>query len=259
MSSIQKTFEHYTLFINPFTRLNKTLSDLVNELTSLDISEVQYNLNVNAPKAQRIKYWKAFHNWINNVERAVSLGTTIRMLCPVLCESFINLVILVLCKDEIKKDRRHYESFVRQDIDVRVKNLNFFCNGFIKPIDSDDQRFKDFQSLMNGRNDFLHGNINPESLMFEDVYFDMDNIPLFKEDNGIIFKTMKNYLMNVEPETAISDHNKSMKFIAFVLDHMIPKWAEGMSQLMMTRMPALNRKTDKIAILFPNVLAESHL
>lgn len=258
MSSIQKTFERYTLFINPFTRLNKTLGDLKNELSSLNISEVQNNLNPDLTKAERDEYWKAFRDWISNMERAVSIGCTIRMLCPVLCESFINLVILVLCKEEIKKDRRRYENFLRQDIDVRIKDLNLKCNGFIKPIDSEDKRFKDFQTLMNSRNDFLHGNIDPKTLMFEDVYFDMGDIPLFNEDSGIIYKTMKNYLKNVEPETALGDHLKTMKFIAFILDHMVPSVADDLSQLMMTIMPALNRKTEGIAILFPNELAESY-
>ncbi len=256
MGEVHNAFERYTLFINPFTRLNKTLVDLKNELASLNVNEIDNTVNPNSTDQEREKYWKDYQNWINNIERTVSIGSTIRMLCPVLCESFINLVILVLCKEEIKNDKRRYDNYVRQEIDIRVKDLSIKCNGFIKSIDSEDQRFKDFQTLFNNRNNFLHGNVDSKSLMFEDVYFDIDDIPLFKEDSGIIKKTMKNYLKNVEPEAAIKNFLVTMKFIAFVLDHMEPKITDSLSQLMMTIMPAINRKNEKIAILFPMDLAE---
>ncbi len=256
MSSIQNKLEHYTLFINPFARLDGTLRDLRLELEKLDIREVHNNINDATTEEERKKYFNDFKTWVANVERAVSVGSTIRMLCPVLCEAFINLLILVLRKEEIKKDKRLYDDLLRRQIDIRVKSLHLYCNSFLKPVNSEDQRFKDFHTLMNQRNDFLHGNIDPQSLMFEDVFFDMGDTPLFKEDGGIIFKTMKNYLKNVEPEQALKDHQTSMKFIAFVLDHLEPDVSESLSGLMRTRMPAFNRKTEGIAILFSPGLAE---
>lgn len=258
MKSIQKSFEHYTLFINPFTRLDDNLRELKEELKNLDIKEVKHNLNPDSSEQYRNEYWQAFRQWISNVEKAVSIGSTIRMLCPVLGESFINLLILLLRKDEFRKDKRLYEDLLKRQIDIRIKSLHLNCDGFLRPINAEDQRFKDFHTIMNSRNDFLHGNIDPTALMFEDVYFDMKDIPLFKEDAGIISKTMNNYLKNVEPKIAMDDYIKTMKFIAFVLDHLKPEIADNLSHLMRTRMPAVNRKTNGIAILFPMELAEDH-
>lgn len=257
MNEVQSEFQKYTLFINPFTRLKDTLSRLISELKSLDTKEVQ-RINIhNASDDERAEYNKSFNQWILNVEKSVSLGTTIRMLSPVLAESFINTLLLVLSKDEFKKDKRLYDNLIRQQIDIRVKTLHLNCNGFIKPINGEEQEFKDFQSLMNNRNDFLHGNIDPTQLMFEDVYFDMEYIPLFKEDEGIITKTMKNYLKNVESENAINDYLVVQNFIDFVLLHISEKIREHIKHLLATRMPGFNNKTKGIGILFPIGLAES--
>ena len=259
MGLIQNKFEHYTLFINPFSRLEKTLNDLSNKLKKLNIEEPINNIDIDSTDKERSEFYKKFNQWVVNTEEAVSIGSTIRMLCPVLGESFVNLLILVLGKDEIKKDKRLYDDFLKRQIDVRIKSLHFYCDKFKRPIDSSSQSFKDFHTIMNSRNDFLHGNIDPKVLMFEDVYFDMEDTPLFKEDGGIISKTMNNYLKNVEPEKALDDYNKTLNFIQFLLEHLEPKIMKEIILLMSTRMPAINRKNDKIAVLFPGLLAEGHL
>lgn len=259
MGLIQNKFEHYTLFINPFSRLEKTLNDLSNKLKTLNIEEPINNIDIDSTDKERSEFYEKFNQWVVNTEEAVSIGSTIRMLCPVLGESFVNLLILVLGKDEIKKDKRLYDDFLKRQIDVRIKSLHIYCDKFKKSIDSSSQSFKDFHTIMNSRNDFLHGNIDPKVLMFEDVYFDMEDTPLFKEDGGIISKTMNNYLKNVEPEKALDDYNKTLNFIQFLLEHLEPKIMKEIILLMSTRMPAINRKNDKIAVLFPGVLAEGHL
>lgn len=256
MNEVQSDFEKYTLFINPFTRLRDSLNSLISELKDLDTKEIKSIDTYNVSENEREEYYKSYNQWIINIEKSVSLGTTIRMLSPVLIESFINTLLLVLSKDEFKEDKRLYDNLIRQQIDIRVKTLHLNCNGFIRPINGDEKEFKDFQSLMNNRNDFLHGNIDPTQLMFEDVYFDRKYIPLFKEDEGIITKTMKNYLKNVEAERAIEDYNIVQKFIDFVLAHTGENVRENIEHLLSTRMPGYNNKTKRIAILFPAWLVE---
>ena len=256
MKKVQEEFQKYTLFINPFARLRDSLSKLISELKGLDTKEIKRINFQRATDEERTEYFNLYNRWINNVERSVSLGTTIRMLSPVLAESFVNTLLFVFAKKEYKKDKRLYENLIRQNIDIRVKTLHLNCNGFKKPIDGEEKEFKDFLTLMNNRNDFLHGNIDPTKLMFEDVYFDMEYIPLFKEDEGIITKTMKNYLQNVEAEKAFNDYITAQKFIEFVLDHLGEKQRKYMEHLLITRMPGYNHQTKGIGILFPIGLAE---
>jgi len=258
MNSVQSEFEKWTLFINPYTRLHDTLKDLANELKKLNLSEVEMN-KIGSSKEEVKEYYKKFKVWVKNVDKAAVLGTTIRMLSPVLAEAFINLLILTTCKKEFKDDKRLYENLIRQQIDVRVKTLHLNCNGFLKQIDSEKDEFKNFQTLMNGRNDFLHGNVDPQQLTFEDVYFDLKYIPLFKEDEGIIKKMLKNYLTKVEPDKALEDLKVVENFTTFVISHLNDSDKEYINYLMITRTPGINRKTNRLGILFPQGLAEGHV
>ncbi|NRT12610.1 hypothetical protein [Flavobacterium sp. 14A] len=256
MKEIHSEFQKYTLFINPFCRLKSTLFSIVNELKSLDITEIKRVNPMTSSKEENDEYYEKLNKWIVNLERSVALGTTIRMLSPVLAESFINLLILILAKDDYKKDKRLYENLIRQQIDIRVKTLHLNCDGFNKSVNSEEESFKKFHTIMNNRNDFLHGNIDPTRLMFEDVYFDLEYIPLFDEDEGIIIKTMKNYLKNVEQKTAFSDYNTVLEFIQFILSHLKENERKYIEHLLMTRMPGYNHNTKGVGILFNVGLAE---
>jgi hypothetical protein len=258
MGEIQKGFEKYTLFINPFARLKGTLREHIFALKNLDLEEPPLT-DFKHVSEEAGNYSENLNSWIYNVESAASLGTSIRMLCPVVVESFINLLLLVLAKEDFKADKRLYDNLIRQQIDIRVKTLHINCVGFERSIKGNEEPFKSFQSLMNHRNDFLHGNINPTKLMFEDVFFDLNNIPLFKKDDSIIKKTMKNYLQNVESKKAFEDYKTVQTFINFVLEHLKPRERKMIKLLMETRMPGYNNKTKRIGVLFPNALAEINL
>jgi len=259
MSKTQNEFEHYSLFINPYTRLENTIRNQIRKLNELDISEPLNNLSLETSEDEMKTYFDQFGTWISNVEEAVSLSCSVKMLTPVLGEAFINLILELLCKDDLKNDKRMFDSIIKQQIDVRVKSLHLHCNGIKNPIDSKSDKFKNFHTIMNGRNDFLHGNIDPQKLMFEDVYFDDGDTPLFKEDNGIISKTMNNYLNNMEPKTAVEDFKKINEFIEHIISHFTVEVQKIIRMLMVSRMPAFNKKTNKIAVLFSPGLAEGHI
>lgn len=258
MNEVQSGLEKWSLFINPYTRLYDTLVDLTRQLKKLDLTEVEMFQPSTDEKTKDV-YFENLNNWINNVDKAAVLGTTIRMLSPVLAEAFINLLILTFSKIEFKKDKRLYESLIRQQIDIRVKTLHLNCNGFVKQIDSDKNEFKNFQTMMNGRNDFLHGNVDPQRLTFEDVYFDQTFIPLFKNDEGIIRKMLKNYLTHVEPDKALADFKIVTDFINFVLEHLGEKESKLIQMLMISRTPGINSKTNRLGILFSPGLAETFM
>src|SRR5688572_20443381 len=87
---------------------------------------------------------KEFPRCIEVYTEALGLCTSIRMLAPVLAESFVNLVLFISIKPGIRNDDRLYESLFRQDVDVRVRSLNLNCSGFTKAVDVNDERFKQF-------------------------------------------------------------------------------------------------------------------
>jgi hypothetical protein len=255
MKEIHNHFEKWHLFINPYNRLFNVLSILVERLKVIELTN-ESHYSCDASKDERNKYWETYKNWIERVNLATTYSTTIRMLSPVLCEAFINLLILVIAKKEIKNDKRLYSNYIRQEVDIRVKTLHLNCDGFKKPIDFENQIFKDFQTLMNGRNDFLHGNVDPLQLKFDEVYFDKGNIPLFNEDESLMKRFLRNYNLKVEPENAVNDFKVANEFVNFVIKHLNSGNEKSIRMLLETRNPGINDKDNRIGILFPNIIAE---
>jgi hypothetical protein len=248
LKSEKASLEHWSLFINPFARIERIVQDYLVELDKLNLEEpVPYTAG---SKKEFNEYKKDLNRWTKNITKAASLGTSIRMHCPVMGESFINLVILVFRNEELKNDDRIYDNFLRQAIDIRVKTLHMNCNCFPKQIDVGSDAFKNFHTMMNSRNDVLHGNIVPKKLLAEDVWFDQRTIPLFEKDEGIIVKMLRNYCTNVETQKALNDFQVVSDFIELVLMSMDDKSMRTFMMIMGDRMPGINNKTGRLGVLF---------
>lgn len=257
MSKVQQDFESWSLFVNPYVRLYQTIESLMEELEGLDLEEVEVVAPDGTPDDYN-RYKKKMKVWTANVSRAAALGTTLRMLFPVLLESFINMVIYTYRRDEYKEDERLYDQRIREHIDIRVKTLHINCKGFERPVDSNDQRFKDFQTLMNSRNDFLHGNIEPSRLKVLTMFFDDKFTPLYQEDEGIITRMMSRYCDGVSRKQVLHDQQVVSNFIEMVLDCMDSEELQFVTRLMSERFPGYNQKERRLGILLPAQYVETN-
>jgi len=97
------------------------------------------------------------------------------------------MLILILCKIEIKNNKRQFDAFIREHIDTKIFNLPYMCDGFKSMIDKDSPRYKNFKGVMYKRNTAIHGNVDPEREQIETVFFDKKT-PLFKEPGDHIGK-----------------------------------------------------------------------
>jgi hypothetical protein len=226
MKEVRQSLTRWSLFINPFRRVQMTVSHFAARLRSFEIKEPGPSAMA-MTQVEAEAYDEAFAMWMGATQYASVAGTTVRMLTPVVAEAFVNFVLFVLAKSDIRRDDRLYNSLVRQEVDVRVRALHVHCDGFQRPVDTDAQPFKDFQTLMNGRNDFLHGNVDPQRLafdvMFVDIFHTEQTIPLFRDDRSFLARYLANALKFVEPETALKDLDIVMRFIEHVLAHLDDK------------------------------------
>ncbi|UVO38017.1 hypothetical protein KUL72_06420 [Bradyrhizobium arachidis] len=96
----------------------------------------------------------------------------LRLLTPIMVEAFINMVILVFCKDAIRLDNDLYQTFIRASIPERLRLLSEHCGGFERPIDTSTEAYATFMRVVNKRNFALHGNVDPVVEKIETVYFE---------------------------------------------------------------------------------------
>jgi hypothetical protein len=122
IAETKRGFERWHLFINPFARLKRLTDQQLERLTELDIPGLAVpHLDEAIHDAQ------SFHAKMKEVttkcDEAMALTITLQMTAPILGESLVNFLILLLAKPEIRCDERMLDSYARQNIDVRIKSL----------------------------------------------------------------------------------------------------------------------------------------
>lgn len=255
ISEFRKRIEKWQLFINPFFRIKSVIEHQLNKLESLKIEELEpLSYPKSADDLENLKDRMAHAGELYT--EATALGLNIRMLAPVYAESFVNLLIFLLAEDDIKSDKRMYDSIVRQQIDIRVKGLHRHCKGFFQAIDYNNvDACKEFHTLMNNRNDLLHGNVDPKKLSYETVYFD-GKIPLFNDYRNFSFYSWEASIRNVTPELAISDYQVVQNLIAYILVCLEDSTREVVLRFLDTKDPGWNESTKRLGILFPSHMVD---
>jgi hypothetical protein len=249
MSTVRRSLEKWAVFVNPYYRLRRVIDEYSSRLRALRIESVALPGLPTTPeelKAQQ-EQWQTCQAVYTE---ALGLGTSIKMIAPVLAESFINLLIFLLAKPEIRADERLYGDTIRREIDLRVKTLHLNCVGFRTPVDATADVFKKFHTAMNGRNDFLHGNIDPLRLRYDTVHFD-GTIPLPDRYQNMSELALVNSLIHVEPEKALADVKTVDEFIAFVLQHLDSSVRTTVEIFMKTSNPGWREDTKRAGVLFP--------
>jgi hypothetical protein len=122
-------------------------------------------------------------------------------------EGFLNLVYEIYLKPELR-DERIYNTINREQIDVKLRLLPTYCEGFKVPIiDKNDERFKNYHRIVNLRNDFVHANLikSEESQVFieddfEFIYLSNSDVQIPKDFSKISIEnvdTARKYILDM--------------------------------------------------------------
>ncbi len=255
MSELRKTFEKWTQFVNPFHRIQSVVNQHFKKLNDL-------NLDVKQDKVPQPKTESDFKTcgdqWSSVADKysfALGIVFGLRTMLPVLAESFVNLLLFVLGKPEIKGNERLFQNAVRQPIDIRVQSLHLNCIGFNKPIDYASDTCKKFHTLMNERNDLLHGNVEPNKLAFGNVYF-TSRVPLFVQYEDFWDKSIGVSIQSVKLDSINGDYETVKLFIGDVLGYLDQIIRDKVEVIMEKSQLGYNEKTGRIGILFPDQLVD---
>ena len=186
---------------------------------------------------------------------AVGLSFGLRSMLPVLAESFINLLLFILCRPDIKTNDRLFKSTVRQAIDIRIQSLHINCIGFESAVDYSSPECGNFHTLMNERNDLLHGNVEVNKLSIGDVFFNK-NVPLFLQYEDFWDKSIGVSLQSVKFDQIRSDRAVVTNFIEYILSKLKPDIREQIEMIMDKGQLGFNHKTGRIGVLFPEHMVD---
>ncbi len=255
MKKCRKSLEHWIEFVNPYQRIRRSVSQLSEELRSLELDQLSELSNV-LDEEDRETSLRSWDEAAKKINRGFGLCFGIRSMLPIMAEAFINLILYVLMRPEIKADSRLKDNAFKQPIDIRVKSLFLNCRGFKHPIDYSNPTCGRYHSVVNERNDLLHGNVNIGKLRFNEVYFH-GTVPVFKE-----YRSMWQRSLGVEGQAVgIDKVNEELAiiddFITYVLSCLDDKVRPNIEYMLNRLELGLNTREDRLGVLFSERLVDS--
>lgn len=173
------------------------------------------------------------------------------LLTPIMAEAFINMVILALCRPEVRNDKRRYDAFIREQIDLKIGDLSLRCQGFAKPVDMKTDVAKAFKRVMDKRNNSIHGNIDPVREGIETVYFDGKR-PLYPEGGDHIGKFKASLARHYRPLEVVADYEATHMMLLEIIEALEPDLHEQLWAILGDAYPGFDERRQKVGKLFPD-------
>lgn len=255
ISEIRKNLEKWAQFINPYKRIESAVEQHILKIEELSLDPEKDKVPHPTTEEAWKTYGDRFSAATDKYSYAVGLAFGLRSMLPILAESFVNLVIFVVCHPDIKDNERLFQSTIRQPIDVRIQSLHINCFGFESAVDYSSAECKNFHTLMNERNDLLHGNVEVNKLTIGDVYFN-DKVPLFLQYEDFWDKSIGVSLKSVKFDQIANNKETVDAFIQYILSKLKPEIKEHIEIIMDKGQLGFNHKSGRIGVLFPDHMVD---
>jgi hypothetical protein len=263
MGEIRKLLEPWVEFVNPYQRIRRAVERLREQLDSLGLDVANRDVSDNTPPdilaiddpEARAAAHKQWEDMGSRYLKAFPLCFGIRAMLPVMAESFVNLVMHILMRPEIKSDVRLRENAVRQPIDVRIKSMSINCIGFGKAVDYASDACRAYHTLVNERNDLLHGNIVVDKLKFNEVYF-WGKVPVFHEYRSMWHRARGIQARMVGLDRVSAEQEVVDNFINYLLSCLEPDIQQQLKLLADAHELGFNTSTQRFGLLFDDTLVD---
>ena len=260
MSECRQALESWVEFVSPYQRLRRSIEQLMEELQHLNPDDVcepsaPIDLADTAMRESFIEQWTVAAQTLN---KAFGICFGIRSMLPVMAEAFINLLLFCLMNKQMRADDRLRENAFRQHIDVRIRSLHLNCIGFEKPVDYSNPACARFHTLINERNDLLHGNVSIDKLRFNDLYFS-GTVPVFKTYRSMWHRAFDVQRRSVGLPHIQHEFDVVLAFIDYVLSCLTDPMRKNVEQVLSKLELGYNVKEDRVGVLFPDHLIDFRL
>lgn len=256
MKRIRKeVLEDWEIILNPFFHTYSTILRICKKLEALSI-DPKRDLPCNPKGSIQLKQFaERIRSLSEKYTDAYDLSISLGCLVPVLAETFLNLLLYVLMKDEIKENARLRESVIREQMDVKVGKLHLHCIGFSKNVDFNSEACKNYSKVVNKRNDVLHGNIVKKKLKIGEVYFN-GKVPVYKNYIPFGERLFATSIKASGYSEVSNDLEAVHEFIEYVLSCLEKEIRVSIEIIMKTKEIGINKNTGKFARLFPEHIAD---
>ena len=254
-SEVLKKLEEWTVFINRYSELCSEAAIQHDKI--IELQDFRYKMPSVPPESVIGEWEEELQGLTKNFHELQQSCLALRLLTPILLESFINLLILIMCKKEIRDNNTIYEARIREVLPLKIPSLHLTCDNFSKPIDVDSSEYKNFSRIMNNRNWFFHGNADPKKDKLEIVYFE-GNTPIYKSAGDVNEKYYGALVDMIKPKNILEDYIKAHEFIIYVVNCIKQEHQDRIWHMLKSDSLGFNEKEQRFGILFSDVLFSSH-
>lgn len=256
-SKVLKSLEEWSVFINRYSELCSEAAIHHDKITELQ--DFQFKMPPIPSEDGITNEWQEnFQQQAASFHELQQACLALKLVTPILLESFINLLILIMCKKEIRENQTIYAARVREDLHIKIPSLHLTCAHFSKAVDTESDEYKNFSRIMNNRNWFFHGNTDPKKDKLETVYFE-GNTPLYKTPGNVHEKFFSTLLNMIQPKAILEDYLKAHEFIVYVVNCIKQEHREYVWRTLESNSLGYNEKEKRFGVLFPDFLVSSHL
>lgn len=243
------------MFVNPYRQLCDVIRQFKSDLADLALNPEGEQFQIPKSEGEMETYQQRWKEVTARYSRGVGLSMALRTMTPVLAESFINMLFFILCRPDIKKNARLYDSAIKANIDIKIQSLHINCIGFQHPVDWSSSECKRYNSVVNERNDILHGNFVIEKLKFSEIFF-LGKVPVFKR-----YKNFWQQSIGVAIEASgmnrVKDDIEAVdNFVAYVTSCLEPIVKEQVDFFANRRDLGFNKSTGRVGVLLPDHIVD---
>jgi len=246
---VLKSLEKWVVFPNKFVEIATVCAELHADIKKNAGGYLTYKTPSAGKEGGRER--ERVKKLLQRLSKAYRSSLELSLLTPILAEAFINMVILILCKREIRDNARQFEEFIRSNIDAKLFDLAYKCEGFVRPIDPHSEAFKNFKRVMDKRNHTIHGNCDPEKEQLETVYFEGTR-PLFKKPGDHIGEFLEAQESQYQPEMVIKEYEETHAFLTDIASCLEPKLLNAFRRIIEANYPGYDVGRKKVGVLFPD-------
>jgi hypothetical protein len=258
MSEVRGMLERWTEFVNPYQRIRRSVERLLAELEALNLQPEKDRFDPLLSDAQGNELAERWGALSTRYSQGFGLCFGIRSMLPVMAEAFVNLILYVLMRPAIRGDQRLFDNAFRQPIDVRIRSLSINCLGFKQQPDYTSEQCGAYQTLVNKRNDLLHGNVVVDKLKFNEVFF-WGKVPVFKEYRSVWERSLQIEIDTVGLSAVRSELAVVHGLTDYLLSCLDDTLRESVEFMVNRHELGLNQKTGKTGVLFPEWLVDMRM
>lgn len=148
-------------------------------------------------------------------------------------------ILFIQARKQKITNKDEYEKIIREGIIDRLSHLHVNCFGINSHVDFEAKPVKNFLSMMNRRNDFLHGNIRPKHLKYDKIH--LDNNVFVDFNNYDFFENLTvNYNKMAEKDLALKDYVIAEEFREYILPIIDAEYRQNIKGCLDTRVLGAN-------------------